>query len=122
MSIENIKEATNQELFNTMWVGLEGQKWEQSEKKDACMYLGTGGKKCAIGHLIDDIRAKHWDKHAEDGVTLNTLLGNLGVPREKVKFLQDAQEAHDDPLCAVSRRNRFLELAKEYVLTIPGRG
>ncbi|TPL42591.1 hypothetical protein [Mesorhizobium sp. B2-4-5] len=45
-----------QQTFNTTYLGLQAQGWQRSysETEMACLYRGPNGRKCAIGHLIDD--------------------------------------------------------------------
>lgn len=115
----NIKTASYQELFNIMWTGLENQGWKRSMIKDTkiCAYRGGNGRKCAIGHCIDDDNAYCWE-----GVSINTInrRADLNIEPERLTFLMDCQRSHDGAILDGEMEEIFRNIAKKYNLTIPG--
>lgn len=110
----NIKTARYQTLFNSMWIGLNRQGWEQSLDGDCCSYRGEGGLKCAIGHCIDNKTATDWGTLA-----IYEIADSLGLSNKRKQFLLDCQVAHDINK-GLNMKNRFQDIAAEYNLTIPG--
>jgi hypothetical protein len=114
-----------QEWFDTIVRGMHTQHWERAtnEGSGSCAYRTDHGRKCGVGHLLDD------DKAAEaiaDNYTVFTLnqqgrLGKLGldhITNAEVDFLIDVQDAHDNARMHEAR-SRFAQLAHEWKLTWP---
>jgi hypothetical protein len=94
--------VTKQEIFNKVWLGLNGQNWKRSvdNKTECCVYRGPGGLKCAVGHLISD---ENYDPKMEGSCVTNMLehypfaLGEeFSNPDADIyEFLDALQDAHD---------------------------
>ena len=121
---------TLQEIFNRAVEGLAAQGFEPSRADDlhdaGCRYRGAGGRKCAVGHLIDD---RHYARRIEgkgvDWVEVQSALRRSGVTvnSESIHFLLDLQAAHDDPAWmsspADTMRDRLRAVATKHRLTLP---
>lgn len=88
---------SNQEIFDTVWHGLQGQGFEKSVGPNGidCLYRGPRGRKCAIGHLIpDDEYAEDFENHSIDTMYDNGLLPTAlcGLPTD---LLDNLMEVHD---------------------------
>jgi len=81
---------TEQEIFNTVFLGLKGQGFVRSIRAGMCMYRGPNGLKCAVGHLIPD---EKYEKDFEFGPLYN-VANAIGL-KKFVLFLSDLQSVHD---------------------------
>jgi hypothetical protein len=111
---------TRQEMFDKMVRGLAAQGWERSVAGDKCQYRGPGGRKCAVGQLIDDAEyAPESDLIAETGI------GSLRILEIYPQFASDAvwlrgyQCAHDVSTSPAEMRAQFARLGERDGLTWP---
>ena len=103
---------TRQEAMNTACKGLAAQGWEQSARPDGtCLCRGPHGRKCFIGHLIDD------DADVSEEAVAEALLLATGLLPEDLAFAQDCQDAHDRSASGMQSRLRLV--CKNYGLTQP---
>ncbi|AGR47830.1 hypothetical protein SmphiM12_198 [Sinorhizobium phage phiM12] len=88
---------TRQEIFNTVWKGLESQGWNvsmtaESNHHTTCAYRGANGRKCAAGWLIPD---DEYEPSMEGMMVLETdYFGNKFSPTT-LEFIADLQDIHD---------------------------
>jgi hypothetical protein len=108
--------VNKQEMFNKVWLGLQGQGWKKSILHGQCKYRGPNGTKCAAGHLIPD------DKY--DPIFESCLVGDLHskysifteVDSDEILFISRMQNIHD--YCD-DMRAKFVSFSKKEGLTIP---
>ena len=90
---------TRQEMFNKAWHGVIAQGGPSNNKAGTgCAYRGEDGKKCGVGHLIDDTTARRWDRSSAPAIGQRraSALRAAGLPSEDKDFLRRLQNAHDD--------------------------
>jgi hypothetical protein len=115
-----------QELFNKAYLGLAGQKFTRSAASvevhgGLCLYRGTDGLKCAIGHAIPDELYDPEMDPIQEGATavplqkILDLIGYIGPDN----FAQELQSAHDGAVTALDMRDRLKALARNHNLTVP---
>lgn len=139
-----MKYMTIQEMYNTAFIGLRAQGFQQSldagdEPGDVpeCRYRGLEGRRCAFGFLVT---AEDYDPLFE-GQVASTVISSL-FPKdnpfsdEELRFVDSLQNAHDlaentaaasfdegrDPTVeeiASAMERSLRELAVEYDLTVP---
>jgi hypothetical protein len=105
-------EGTKQELFDKMVRGLHVQDWERSMREGSvyhCAYLGAGGRKCAIGHLLSEVEA----------IQESQTVSDLCPDHPYIEFLVTCQRAHDLSVKPDEMWERFKRIAKEHSLTFP---
>ena len=112
---------TVQAVFDRAVAGLAAQKFQPSVNGSGCSYRGEGGRKCAVGHLIDD------DEYlpSMEGKSAMDLLG--GPSSNPVhSFVAQLQRAHDrsteleagqDPVRYM--KNRLMTIGRDHELVIP---
>lgn len=112
---------THQEIFDKVYLGLQSQGWEQSVTPGGCKYR-AGKLKCAAGWLIpNDIYTFN-----VEGYSVNVLPSDrlkkyfpmLDTP-EKVIFVRELQDVHDNASKPEYMESRFNEYAKFNGLEIP---
>jgi len=115
-----------QEIFDTVARTLLAQE-ARSSTDGLCMYRGSNGAKCAVGHLIPDEVYRpemDMDPSGQSGTGVRELLKKYGdvLPSyfaEHVDLLMDLQEAHDGHVWSPSRkymRQRLAEVAHRHDL------
>lgn len=52
---------TPEQIFYTALDGVLAQGGPSRKANSGCRYRGPGGRKCPVGHLIDDATASIWD-------------------------------------------------------------
>lgn len=123
---------TRQEMFTKAWNGLKAQNWQcaGAAKSDGlsfrCLYRDEQGRKCAMGHLLDDDYSP-----AMENLTAAQLVERFGLGSkfpietdEDRNFLFDLQFAHDNAqssqqdTAAVMIENLCI-VAKKYNLHTP---
>lgn len=117
---------TPQEIFNKSYLTVVEQGRPSVNKEGMCAYRGKGGRKCAIGHLIDDATAKRWDKYETAGIHDVSRKARIKPDwlDSNLALLVSIQRAHD---IAFWKGEGFLEeykqsmsyIAKKYRLTVP---
>ncbi len=109
--------TTKQELFDKVCEGLASQNWEQCFHE--CCRYEYNGKRCAIGHLIDEKEFQ-----AQYGKKLCEMIGTVTISpsikkyicekygEENIDFLRDLQRVHDNASDANMKRKHeeFAEL------------
>ncbi|RWH50276.1 MAG: hypothetical protein EOQ80_04710 [Mesorhizobium sp.] len=112
-----------QELFDTIYLGLQAQGWQRSfdAQRDLCMYRGPEGRKCAIGQAIpddeydramddDDVGVFNYDDfHRRRDMFLN-------ITKSQFSELQYAHDSNDEP---EGMRAAFEGIAGKYGLKVP---
>lgn len=127
---------TLQEMFNKAYLGLAGQKFEKSSKAGVCLYRGPDGKKCAVGHLIDDA---HYTEELEHKAAYQPMVRKAleasGVPvpvpppgvdeSKETKLLNAMQLAHDVQAfqdfdnTEIPLKGKLAKVAADFNLTVP---
>ncbi|RWD43899.1 hypothetical protein [Mesorhizobium sp.] len=113
-----------QELFDTIYLGLQAQGWQRSfdSQRDLCMYRGPEGRKCAIGQAIPD---DEYDQAMDDGDDVGDVFicddfhrRDMFMDLTKDQFieLQRAHDINDEP---DQMRAAFEDIAGKYGLVIP---
>lgn len=116
-------ELSMQEMFEKAYAGLEAQAFQQSRLKNdhTCAYRAPDGKRCAVGHLIDDEDYSA----AFEGRPIGDLLVGFSESDEtksaltKMEFLRDMQRAHDFATARSGVRGRMMAVARRYALDVP---
>lgn len=133
------REEVLQSLFDRAVAGLADQGFEQSMSPwdiDTCAYRGTGGKKCAVGHLLAD---EHWNPalntsaasslHDKAPGALAEIVGMSPSPEDpravwdeywdRVIFLDRLQDAHDGAESPEAMQENLRSVARAFDLEIP---
>lgn len=122
-----------QTIFNKGYIGVVKQgrasvrnQWEGDSK---CMYRGSGGSACAVGHLLSDRTAKKYDNEYETGISsisdAGLLLKSLNPHLELLEAMQMAHDGayrstRDYPASFVAEfKQRMAGVAKLFNLTVP---
>ena len=105
---------TRQEAMNVACKGLAAQDWERSvDSGGQCLYRGPHGRKCFIGHLIDD------DADVAEAAVTEALLQSVGLLPEDLMFAQRCQRAHDSSRSASDMQSWLRLVCEQYELTQP---
>lgn len=117
---------TPQEIFNKSYLTVVEQGRPSVNKEGMCAYRGKGGRKCAIGHLIDDATAKRWDKYETAGIHDVSRKARIKPDwlDSNLALLVSIQRAHDIAFWAgddflEDYKQRMSYVARQYYLTIP---
>ncbi|RWP44319.1 MAG: hypothetical protein EOR04_05195 [Mesorhizobium sp.] len=111
-----------QELFDTIYLGLQAQGWQRSfsTRRDLCMYRGPEGRKCAIGQAIPD---DEYDRAMDDDVAgvfncddFHRRDMFLNLTKEQFNELQYAHDNSSEP---DEMHAAFKGIASKYGLTVP---
>ncbi|RWN60192.1 hypothetical protein [Mesorhizobium sp.] len=113
-----------QELFDTIYLGLQAQGWQRSfnAQRDLCMYRGPEGRKCAIGQAIpDDEYDRAMDDEDDDVGVFNYDDFHrrdmfLNLTKDQFSELQYAHDNNDEP---DEMRAAFEDIAGKYGLKVP---
>jgi hypothetical protein len=115
--------VTNQEAFDT---ALEGVFRQGCRSNDGltCQYVGPGGTRCAVGHLLTDAEVETFRGNS---LPVYRVLTGLDAPIPVslsglgAAFLTCLQNAHDATLDGLSFRNNYLKtmrgVASQYDLS-----
>jgi len=115
ITLENLHEATPQEVFNQVYNHAVTQRERSfNEDEQVCMYR-HGSLKCAAGCLIHD---DEYD-HTMGSETWWYLVDQKKVPKEHSKLIGDLQSAHDDASGFEEWLASFKTVAAKYKLEIP---
>lgn len=126
-------ELSMQEMFEKAYAGMERQNFARSLTDHTCAYRAADGKRCAVGHLIDDedYRPGIEGRPIGDILVASTYGADPVCDRSscwcrsasrsltKAEFLGDLQRAHDfarDESCV---RERMMAVARRYALDVP---
>jgi hypothetical protein len=120
---------TPQEIFTTAYLALLDQGEKSVDEFGACVYRSEVGA-CAIGHLIPDDVAEHWDSLRDsyfDSSIYSIVKARKGFGVKKwmednIELLSEIQSAHDkaDATDFVkSFREEMKQIADEFGLEIP---
>lgn len=113
-----------QTIFNRAWTGLKAQEFLQSVKNNTCAYRGQGGRKCGIGHCIDDryYRETFEGSLFTDSDIIDAVRLSLGMsvtdPRVFL-LLNHVQSAHDRYPDPTDMQSNLRMIASDYKLTVP---
>lgn len=124
---------TRQQIFNKACAGLAAQGFLISAKTKGNLsgnfaYRGSDGKRCAIGHLIDDKTARKWDRKGNNITQIasqypeefKSIFGKVSV-----RFLHRLQYCHDlaghfgAPVEQEAMKNNLIRFAKRHKLKVP---
>ncbi|AKF13413.1 hypothetical protein PHIN3_150 [Sinorhizobium phage phiN3] len=88
---------TRQEIFTTVWKGLESQGWNVSmtagsSHQTTCAYRGANGRKCAAGWLIPD---DEYEPSMEGMMVLETAYFENKFNAAELEFIGELQDIHD---------------------------
>ena len=115
---------TEQEIFDTAYLGLKAQGFKPSLKEGKCKYRGDNGMKCAIGHCLTDEELID-NRHSFEG-RLSALpekaqekLGIANGSSRRVQFLHCIQNAHDSSFNEMSMESDLRKVAADFNLTVP---
>jgi hypothetical protein len=117
-----------QEIFNKSYLGLKTQGKPAKSKYGSCHYIDDCGNKCAIGHLLSDEIAKHWEKNYSDDSSIRSVIKQDGFGtkpwmKDDVAFLSALQKCHDNLENWEDPNNgfeaKFAEFADVWRLEIP---
>jgi hypothetical protein len=95
VTVHNLAEATEQEVFDTIARHLLNQgEPSASEDGETCLYLGPDGKQCAAGCLLTEpvgskLNDEPWGRLIEAGV----------APPHHRALIERLQTIHDDATC-----------------------
>lgn len=110
-----------QELFDTIYLGLQAQGWQRSfdAQRDLCMYRGPEGRKCAIGQAIPD---DEYDRAMDDDVVgvfncddFHRQDMFLNLTKDQFNELQWAHDNNEPD----GMRAAFVNIAGKYGLKVP---
>jgi len=113
---------TRQELYENAYRGLAAQNWAKAVTIDSdgavqCVYQGTDGKKCSIGHNIpDDLYTKSiegLDSHHP------SVMDAAGYDVLMWHFADSLQLAHDEAISPEDMKLRFDNMVTRFGVTIP---
>jgi hypothetical protein len=122
---------TRQEIFDKAFLGVIAQgkksaRYNAQGQYIGCRYRGPDGLKCAIGMLVDDETATHWDIFGGvHDVAKEFVLAGDPLPEwmteENMEFLELIQSAHDDPTGDFVHGFilRMKSVAKHFGLSVP---
>jgi hypothetical protein len=113
--------AKLQAWFDEAWNGLKAQDWKPSMSNDGinCRYRGTGGRKCAVGHLLSGEEAERFDLlDCLPGIDAGFTVRGYVLRHEEAAFLARLQIAHDTAR-SLDMRTKMRTLAKSEGLTVP---
>lgn len=119
---------TLQQVFDRALQGIHDQDYQQSLKggtQGACAYRGENGRKCAIGHCIDDDELAERMDYFDKGTGIETLMeARLSFPELHVIFdvkhvleLRRLQRIHDGSHNKDQFLTRMWQFAQENNLT-----
>ena len=100
ITLENLQDATEQQVFDQVATHLLTQNEKSEEGGDdfgqgRCVYLSSGGLMCAAGCLIgDDHTARAFDTNPR-GSSWRALLDSGLVPKSHSDLIAALQEVHD---------------------------
>lgn len=116
----DISKLTKQQVFDLVVAGLHSQGYKRSVSEDGltCRYRGAYGRKCSIGHLIDD---EEYEKRMEFCLWGHqpALRKVLGLPlgyNPLFALLEDLQHAHDFAESPTDMRDKLRNVAASHVL------
>lgn len=109
---------TKQEAFNIVVKHLAAQNWEKSIIAGSCAYRGQGGKKCAIGALLNDDDVVH-EGDAVFGRWFNPILERLDLGIGGRGFLDCLQSAHDMPCSGDDMKVQLKSVGRAFRLEWP---
>ena len=113
---------TNQEIFNTIYLGLESQGFKRSrdEMRGYCMFRGDNGMKCAAGWLIPD---EEYDEDFENqGMVVQNdwFINHFGdAYGDTIWLIRDLQKIHDGSKTPDEMKEGLTRFAKHSNLTVP---
>jgi hypothetical protein len=111
----------DQEIFNQVYLGLKAQgfKCSQSSSGYGCVYRGTDGRKCAVGHLIpDELFNENLNTESVRLVEVQRMLP-FPVTGDNFLLLIDLQNAHDGGLDPEYMDICLRDVADGYGLEVP---
>lgn len=90
---KNLKEGTEQEIFNTVALHLlkQNRRATKEDNPESCQYQGKDNTQCAVGCLIP----KKYYRSTYETQSINGLIDNpkgLGMPEPLHEFLDKNQE------------------------------
>lgn len=91
ITTKNLREFTEQEVFDYVVNKLFAQNSASINADDQCQYRGENGTKCAGGHLIADDDYKPWF----EGAIWSELVDNGDVPIDHCYLIGELQAMHD---------------------------
>lgn len=119
---------TRQEQFTRAYLGLAKQGFARSSTSKhataTCLYRGPEGRKCAVGHLIDD------DEFIENTNSMGVygLIQDMccredvhmyTYGRKEINFLSDLQTVHDSGFTPEKMQAELSKFAEAQGLEIP---
>jgi len=118
ITLATLKDATEQEVFDQVYVHLLTQNERSVNELSGCSYR-SGNLKCAAGCLIDDSEYRSEMDRNPNGMSGWRKLVSIGlVPDSHCYLIRRLQEVHD--ACDVHEWKEVLNsLAKEFNLTVP---
>lgn len=114
--------ATRSEVFHKVVNHLLDQN-ESSQNGTICVYRSPEGLACAIGCLIDDTTAKHWDDHYRGETGIRSIYSRLQrsidpIPKwlndKNLNLLTDLQNLHDIEDTYTKCVPIFMKMAQKY--------
>jgi hypothetical protein len=115
-----------QEWFDTIVRGMHTQHWERAlnEGSVSCAYRAEHGRKCGVGHLLDDDKAAEAIAKNYTVLVLHNQhnlekLGLGDISDIEYKFLLKVQEAHDGAYMPHEVKDNFIRLYQELDLVWP---
>lgn len=123
------KKMTDQEIFDTVYLGLKAQGFNRSKDSDsnACMFRGPNGLKCAVGLLLSDEDVKRngnygystlgltWETRRKLGLDARRLRNSMKVN----DYLIELQIAHDKSYTPGEMKDNLKLVANKRGLTVP---
>ena len=111
---------TIQEIMDKACKGLASQGFQRSMSNEGCLYRGSGGKKCAIGHLIPDDLAEKWEGTNISGICMDRRESfDTVFQGVSTVFLMQLQIAHDNGSIPEIMKSNLRKVCEDYSLTIP---
>lgn len=97
VTLANLREATQQQVFDQVVKHLRTQKAQSRGHADICLYRSPCGLKCAAGALIADNEYKPEMDQPTDavGTSWDNLIDRGLVPVEHRKLIRALQCVHD---------------------------
>lgn len=115
-----------QAVFNKAVAGLAAQNFELSVKdgESVCLYRGPHGRKCAVGHLIDDVVFREELNTAQathPGVLEMLRLSGVVVSGDITEraFFRELQRCHDLSAGSADMRRRLRGFARQQKVQMP---
>lgn len=95
MTRPDLNTCSAQDVFDYVLFKLREQKYASINNDMACAMRGSGGRCCAVGHLIpDDVYTDDMEGHTIDVQIDEPWFNYLGFHRF-TELLQDLQRVHD---------------------------